>query len=90
MMKEHYEKPDITDQEKLDATSGAQAAMPYGEEYLGFHDPGSVPYTGGQDVTAVGPIVAAFSAVVAAGGSLVGWISRRGVRKSLRHDEDTS
>lgn len=92
-MKEKYEKPDITDQEKLDATSGAQAMQPYGESYLAFHDPGkvasgNVPYTGGQEVT--GSLAAAFGAVIAAGGSLVGWFSRRGARKSSRNDEDVS
>lgn len=88
-MKEKYEKPDVTDQEKLDATSGAQNMLPY-EPYLPFTPSGNVPYTGGQDVTFAGPIIAAFSAVIAAGGSMVGWFSRRGARKSSRNDEDVS
>lgn len=87
-MKEHYEKPDITDQEKLDATSGAQDMLPYGDPYLPFTPSGNVPYTGGQEVT--GSLAAAFGAVIAAGGSLVGWFSRRGARKSSRNDEDVS
>jgi hypothetical protein len=82
MMKEKYEKPDITDQEKLDATSGADNMLPY-DPYLGFH-PGNVPYTGGNEAT--GPIVVALGALVAAGGSLVSRLSRRKARESSQKE----
>ena len=86
-MKERYEKPDITDQETLEPTSGA-TDMLSSEPWLPFTPPGKIPYTGGEEVT--GPIVAAFGAVIVVGGSLVSWFSRRGARKSSGNDDDVS
>jgi hypothetical protein len=84
-MKEKYEKPDITEQEKLEATSGANDMMAY-DPYLGFH-PGNVPYTGGNEASFTGPLLVVVGAVVAAGGSLVGWLTRRGAREASRNEE---
>jgi hypothetical protein len=81
--KEKYEKPEITDQEKLDATSGANDMLPY-DPYLPFTP---YPYTGGNEASFTGPVVVVLGALVAAGSSVAGWLFRRGARESSKHED---
>ena len=89
-MKAKYEKPDLTEQETLEATSGASDMLPY-EPFLPFTPSGTLPSTGGDPVkptSPVGPMAVAFGGLLAAGGALVGWLSRRGARDAAPNEDD--
>ncbi len=83
--KEEYEKPEITDQEELDAKSGANDMLPY-DPYLPFTP---YPYTGGNEASFTGPVVVVLGALLAAGGSLVSRFRRRGGRGKTSHDDES-
>ncbi len=79
-MKEIYERPEVIEQETLGASSGAADMLPY-DPFLPFTASGTLPSTGGDPKKAssnpAGPLVAITGGLLAVGGAVAGWFSRR-------------